>query len=99
MLNIFLYLVVAFIVIVIIYEIISSRSRNHKTEIKLREALLDRETFIGKDLDYCLDQLGIYTEGGSWDRGAESYSWRAKNVWAEALFQDGVCISFAEREN
>jgi hypothetical protein len=96
---IFLFVAIALIVFIVINEIMSSRSRTHKTAIKLRAALLDREIFIGKDLDYCLDRLGIYTQGGSGDRGADTYSWQAENVWVEAWFQDGICVSFAEREN
>jgi hypothetical protein len=98
-LNIFLSLAIASIVLVVINEIILSRSRTHQTAIKLKAALIDREAFIGKDLDYCLDRLDIYTQGGSMDRGADVYNWRAENVWVEAWFQDGICVSFAEREH
>jgi hypothetical protein len=98
-LSIFLFVAIALIVLVVINEIISSRSRTHQTAIKLRAALLDQEAFIGKDLDYCLDRLGISTQGGSMDRGADAYNWRAENVWVEAWFQDGICVSFAEREH
>jgi hypothetical protein len=98
-LYIFLFLAIALIVIVVVNEIMSSRLRTHKTAIKLRAALTNREAFIGQDLDYCLDRLGSYTQGGSMDRGADAYNWRAENVWIEAWFQDGICISFAEREH
>jgi hypothetical protein len=98
-LYIFLFVPIALIVLVVINEIMSSRSRTHQTAIKLKAALIDREAFIGKDLDYCLDRLGIYTQGGSMDRGADAYNWRAENVWIEAWFQDGICVSFAEREH
>jgi hypothetical protein len=98
-LYIFLFVPIALIVLVVINEIMSSRSRTHQTAIKLREALINREEFIGQDLDYCLDRLGIYTQGGSMDRGADAYNWRAENVWVEAWFQDGICVSFAEREH
>jgi hypothetical protein len=98
-LHIFLFVAITLIVLVVIKEIMSSRSRTHQTAIKLRAALIDREAFIGQDLDYCLDRLGIYTQGGSMDRGADAYNWRAENVWVEAWFQDGICVSFAEREH
>jgi hypothetical protein len=98
-LHIFLFVAIALMVLVVINEIMSSRSRTHQTAIKLRAALIDREAFIGQDLDYCLDRLGIYTQGGSMDRGADAYNWRAENVWVEAWFQDGICVSFAEREH
>jgi hypothetical protein len=107
-LYIFLFLAIALIVLVVINEIMSSRSRTHQTAIKLKAALIDhpqgvrlrvREAFIGQDLDYCLDRLGIYTQGGSMDRGADAYNWRAENVWVEAWFQDGICVSFAERDH
>jgi hypothetical protein len=98
-LYIFLFVAIALMVLVVINEIMSSRSRTHQTAIKLRAALIDREAFIGQDLDYCLDRLGIYTQGGSMDRGADAYNWRAENVWVEAWFQDGICVSFAEREH
>jgi hypothetical protein len=97
-LYICLFLAIAFIILIVINEIMSSRSRSHKTAIKLKAALIDQEAFIGQDLDYCLDRLGIYTQGGSMDRGVDAYNWRAENVWVEAWFQDGICVSFAARE-
>jgi hypothetical protein len=98
-LYIFLFVVIALIVLIVINEIMSSRSRTHKTAIKLKAASIDREAFIGKDLDYCLERLGNYTQGGSMDYGKEVYDWRAGNIWIEIWFKNGVCTSFEVKEN
>jgi hypothetical protein len=67
--------------------------------VKLTEALIEQKAFLNKDLDYCMERLGIYTQGGSMDHGVDVYSWRVGDIWVEAWFQSGVCISFESRKN
>jgi hypothetical protein len=97
-LQIFLFLTLASITLLAMMVIMLSRFKTRKAAVKFREALLDRGAFIGKDLAYFLDRLGIYAQGGSMDRGQEIYSWRAENIVVEAWFQDGICVSFEEKE-
>lgn len=75
-----------------------SKEIRRESAERRRRALINKQLFtpgdefLGKDIRYVVDRVGVYTFFGSMDHGKDIAQWRESGYMAELHFQNGLCV-------